>query len=173
MVILGLGSNLGERFDYLGAAVWKLSFLLRGMEVSSIFESSALLPPDATPDMDIPFLNMAVRGETRLAPQALLAEIKNIEQELGRQERCVWAPREIDIDILMMDDLAVATGALTIPHPELLNRDFALMPLAELAPDWRYPVPGPFFQMTPKDIIAAKGYMLGSRLRETEFALHG
>lgn len=173
MVILGLGSNIGERYDYLGAAVWKLSYLLQDMRLSRVLESRALLPPDPEPGTDRPFLNMAVRGICTLPPAVLLDEVKTLEQELGRVARGVWGPREIDIDILAVDGLVYREEGLAIPHPGLLNRDFVLVPLADVAPDWVYPGAGDFAGKTAAQIVAAKGYGLHEGLRETGLTFHG
>jgi len=172
MVILGLGSNIGDREAYLAKAVKKLSVLLTDMRYSRVLESAALLPPDAPPEFNRPYLNMAVAGETDFAPQALLTEIKNIERELGRVERCNWGPREIDIDILAMDDTVLDAPPLFIPHRQLLNRDFVLLPLADVAPDWNYPLQGKYFGETAMEIIAAKKYALGTNLRDTGTIIH-
>ena len=172
MIILGLGSNIGDRLAYLAAAVNKLSSLMQDLKHSRILESEALLPADATPDMNRPFLNMAISGTCTLAPEALLHELKRIEQEVGRIERCKWGPREIDIDILASDDCIFESPKLNIPHKELLNRDFALVSLAELTSSWIYPVRGIFYGKTAAEIMAMKQYSLSDKLRETGLKLH-
>ncbi len=136
MVIIGLGSNVGERGGMLDAALGELGRLLRNMRESQRYETPALLLPNSPPEWDIPFLNMAVAGDCELAPQALLLELKAIEQKMGRKDRGRWAPREIDLDILAMDDLEIREVNLIVPHPELLKRYFALAPLADVAPDF-------------------------------------
>lgn len=166
MVVLGLGSNVGEREAYLAEAVRRLGVLLGAMRVSRVLESRALPAKEPQPGDDRPFLNMAVAGDTALEPQALLASIKAIEAEMGRVYRCVWGPREIDIDILAMDGVILEADKLRIPHPELLNRDFALVPLNDVAPGWLYPV-GEYKGLVPAQIISAKGYGLNADLRET------
>ena len=167
MVILGLGSNIGDRMQYLAAAVRRLSGMLQEMHMSRILESPAMLPPDASADMDRPYLNMAVSGKTDLTPQALLTEVKSLERELGRVQRSVWGPREIDIDILAMDGLVTQSPELTVPHRGILKRDFALLPLSDVAPDWKYPVAGSYYNMPVSEILAAKGYAIGNNLRDT------
>ena len=171
MIILGLGSNIGDRLGYLRAAVRRLSMVVSDMRLSCIVESPAMLPPDAPPDMDHPFLNMAVSGHCKLVPQALFAEVKAIERDLGRVDRFVWGPREIDIDILAMDDLILETSELTIPHPGMLKRDFVMLPLADIAPGWKYPLTGPFYQFSAEKIVAAKGYVFSDKLVNTGFAI--
>lgn len=154
MVVIGLGSNVGARGEMLDLAVGKLAGLLAEMRVSQRLESKALLMPDSPPEWDIPFLNMAVAGECSLSPQALLSELKYIEQKMGRMDRGRWAPREIDLDILAYHDVVLSEAQLTIPHPELLSRHFALAPLAEIAPGWQYPLAGPYYAKTARALLA-------------------
>lgn len=139
MVILGLGSNLGDREAHLKRA---LNRLTRGTDaplgdatLSRVYESPALVPDGAPRDWNLPYLNCAVMGRTRLDPLALLAAIKGVEATLGRADDARWAPRPIDIDILWWPGMERASGDLVIPHPELHRRPFALLPLADLAPD--------------------------------------
>ncbi len=171
MVILGLGSNSGDREAYLRQAIVLLGGLLQAMRVSGVYESKALLLADAPREWDKPFLNMAVVGETTLSLQELLKAIKAIEQKLGRKSLGKWSPREIDIDILAMGDQVVDTPVLQVPHHELLNRDFALLPLAELAPDWIYPLAGKYNGWKALDIAVDKGFDV--RRQQLKFAAHG
>lgn len=136
MIILGLGSNLGKREALLREAIRKINHL-NGVQVKSVsflYESEAMLLPDADPSWNKPFLNCALSITTKLTPHELLKGVKEIESELGRAfkvgER--WAPRPIDIDFLQWDDLQINTPELTIPHIGLLERPFALLPLADL-----------------------------------------
>jgi 2-amino-4-hydroxy-6-hydroxymethyldihydropteridine diphosphokinase len=129
---LELGSNLGDREAYLARALEALSewpdITIR--RTSRVYRSSAwgvLEQPD--------FLNLCVQIDTELDPFDLLQACKMVEVELGRQERARWGPREIDVDILMMDDVDIETPGLTIPHARLSQRRFVLEPLAEIAPD--------------------------------------
>jgi len=139
MVILGLGSSLGDRAIHLKRAVSCLSrgcgAVLHGVRLSRIYESPALTPPGAPGAWDLPYLNCALAGETTLEPRALLQRIKEIERSLGRQDQERWAPRVIDIDILWWDGNEVRSDGLTIPHPEILRRPFVLEPLRDLIPD--------------------------------------
>lgn len=139
-VILGLGSNIGDKRKYLRSAIAELGVFIDNICVSSIYESKALLPKDAPPQWDVPFYNMAVIGTTGLEPNELLNVVKQIEQKLGRSKIGHWSPREIDIDILAIGNLVVDEGNLSIPHKELLKRDFVLAPLAEIAPNWVHPL---------------------------------
>ncbi len=142
MVIIGLGTNLGDRTAQLQRAVRELAAILSPIECSAVYEGKALLPAGAPAHWDMPFLNMALKGETSLTPRALLMEVKAIERRLGRTPQGHWGPREIDIDILAYGDLVLEEDDLIIPHAGLLSRDFALVPLADVAPQWRYPKAG-------------------------------
>lgn len=168
MVLIGLGSNLGERYHYLGAALWKISAFLEDVIASPVYESVALMPPKYTGEPMPPFLNMVVRGNTKLSPAVLLSECKLIEQELGRQDRGFWSSREIDIDILAYDDVIIQHEDLKVPHEHMLNRDFVMVPLNDIAPEWLYPVTGDYYQKTPDEIIQMRGYTLNEGLSLTD-----
>lgn len=136
MIILGLGSNVGDRLGNLESAILKLSSaVLKIKDISSIYESPALLKDGAPPEWNSKFLNMAVSGKTDLSPRQLLGEIKSIEKQVGRQARGVWAPREIDIDILLFGDATINEPDLVVPHPAMAERSFVMMPLSDIAPD--------------------------------------
>jgi 2-amino-4-hydroxy-6-hydroxymethyldihydropteridine diphosphokinase len=166
-VILGLGSNYGDRRAHLLFALLRLTQVLGEVLPSRVYESKAVLPPDAPPEWDLPYLNMAVGGYTHLSPAELLAEIKLIERDLGRQVRGFWGPREIDIDILAYGQVVMETPELTIPHPELLKRDFALLPLVDIDSEWRYPAEGTYKGWKASDIAAAQGFKAGEHLKDT------
>ena len=140
MIILGLGSNKGDRLAYLQKAVDALREWISDLKCSSVYTSKALLTPDAPPEWNKDYFNMAVCGETQLAPHALLAKLKEIEQYTGRMHTGYWGPREIDIDILAYHDVIMNETDLIIPHRFLLERDFALIPLTEIAGNWVHPV---------------------------------
>lgn len=152
LIVLGLGTNQGERSLMLKRAIEALTHILANIQSSSIYESEALLLPGAPPEWNMPFLNMAIKGYSTLEPHALLAEIKAIEQKLGRQDRGRWSPREIDIDILAYGDQTLRSDSLTIPHISLLERAFALQPFAEIHPHWRYPLPGANYGKTAGEL---------------------
>jgi 2-amino-4-hydroxy-6-hydroxymethyldihydropteridine diphosphokinase len=137
-VYIGLGSNLGDREANLFAAVDALRRidLVAVRRCSSIYESAPVGPPQPR------FLNAVVELQSGLPPLRLLGLLKQLEQDLGRQRRKRWGPREIDLDILIWDGQVVAEPALQIPHLELHKRRFCLEPLCELAPELRHPVTG-------------------------------
>ena len=143
MVILGLGSNLGDRLSTLRNACRHIEKIpdLRVKQISPVYISDALLPENAPDEWSIPYLNLALRCETTLEPMALLRELKNIELACGRNLNSVrWGPRDIDIDILAWDDLVIQQDKLNIPHRGLQERPFALWPLSDVAPLWKYPL---------------------------------
>jgi 2-amino-4-hydroxy-6-hydroxymethyldihydropteridine diphosphokinase len=130
---VGLGSNLGDREGTIARAVELLSDAT-GVEVVAVSQLRETEPwgPVEQP----PYLNGAIELETELPPRALLDVLLAVEQALGRDrtgER--WGPRTIDLDLLIYDDVVVDEPGLTVPHPRLHERRFALEPLAELAPD--------------------------------------
>jgi len=103
--------------------------------VSRVYESAPVGFRDQ-PD----FYNIVVRFRTNLAPEELLARVKQIEAEMGRTASFRNAPRVIDIDILSCDDFVLRTPALELPHPRMTERAFVLLPLAEVAMDFVHPI---------------------------------
>lgn len=136
-VYLGLGTNLGDRESNLREALRRLAEHVRIEAVSSVYESEPV-GFRAQPD----FLNLVVRVGTEEEPRALLRMVQEIERAMGRQRSFRNAPRVIDIDILLYDDLNLELPELTIPHPRMLERAFVLKPLAELAPKLVHPRTG-------------------------------
>jgi 2-amino-4-hydroxy-6-hydroxymethyldihydropteridine diphosphokinase/dihydropteroate synthase len=140
MVILGLGSNLNDKLANLRQALSLIKQIngLTVTNVSPVYMSDAMMPDNAPKNWDVPYLNAAIRCDTSLEPAALRDQLKTIEDKIGRSQQERWAPRIIDIDILAWDDLVINSDALTIPHKGLLDRPFALWPLADIAPFWLY-----------------------------------
>jgi 2-amino-4-hydroxy-6-hydroxymethyldihydropteridine diphosphokinase/dihydropteroate synthase len=140
-IYIGLGSNLGDRRRHLQRAVDALAREgIHVVAVSPTVESPALLLPGSPPEWNRPFLNAVVRCSTSLAPEAVLDSAKRIESSFGREAGARWAPRPIDVDILLFGREIISTPRLEIPHPGLTERAFALAPLAALAP--RLTIPG-------------------------------
>ncbi len=142
MVILGLGSNVGDRLANLRKGLNLIRAIPQTSvaQVSPIYISDALLPENAPTHWDNrPYLNAALRCDTKLEPYEFLKIIKNIEIAVGRKPDSDWAPRPLDIDILAWDDLVQYDKLLHIPHEHLLTRPFALWPLADVAPNWIHP----------------------------------
>lgn len=140
MIYISIGSNLGDRINNLRYAEDLLTKrYLQNTRSSIVLETSALLPKKFSTSWNKPFLNMIIAGETNLSPKELLEALKNIEVEMGRPTtREKWAPRIIDLDILLWENLKTNTSTLTIPHPELNNRHFLqhLLSLMEVEP-WK------------------------------------
>lgn len=136
-VVLGLGSNLGDRDENLRRALTAIGACAPIAAVSRVYESE----PVGHRDQD-DFWNLAVRVRTTLEPLELFYRLKRIERDLGRTESFRNAPRLIDIDILTYDALVLHTPELDIPHPRLRERSFVLRPLAELDPEFRHPETG-------------------------------
>ena len=105
--------------------------------VSSLYETDPVGPQD-----QLDFYNAVCRASTSLEPQELLSLVKEIERDVGRAQARRWGPRMIDIDILLYGDKIVTEPDLRIPHQEMANRAFVLVPLAELAADVRHPAQG-------------------------------
>jgi 2-amino-4-hydroxy-6-hydroxymethyldihydropteridine diphosphokinase len=135
LVILGMGSNLGDRLTHLRAALEALKPVYQIERLSSVYETAPQLVTDQPA-----FYNLVCAGRTNLTPQELLRFLKELEARLGRQVRYRYGPREIDLDIVLYGDLVMETDDLTIPHPRLAERAFVLVPLAEIAPDLPHPV---------------------------------
>ena len=137
-VLLGLGSNVGDRERNLAEAVVRLE--ARGVSVSRrsalyLAEPVALLPQGW-------FVNAAVRGGTDLRPEKLLEVCLEVERELGRVRDRHHGPRTLDVDVLLYDDLVCGTPELILPHPRMHERRFVLVPLADVAPEIRHPTLG-------------------------------
>jgi len=133
---VGIGSNLGDREEHLRRAVE----LLAAEDAISVLASSQVRETEPVgPVAQGPFLNGAVQVETELAPRELLERLLAIEERLGRVRRERFGPRTIDLDLLVYEDAVVDEPGLTLPHPLLHERRFALEPLAELAPDLEIP----------------------------------
>jgi 2-amino-4-hydroxy-6-hydroxymethyldihydropteridine diphosphokinase len=128
---IGLGSNVGDRLQFLQRAVKSLSRApgVQLGDVSSVYETAPVGPA-----AQAWFLNAVAAVDTHLSPAALLAQTQGIERALGREVTYRWGPRRIDLDILLYGDMQVHTATLTIPHAELRQRAFVMIPLLELDP---------------------------------------
>jgi 2-amino-4-hydroxy-6-hydroxymethyldihydropteridine diphosphokinase len=135
-VLIGIGSNLGSREKTCLRALCLVSERAGVLKKQSLMHETR---PWGVEDQPA-FINMAAEIETEAEPRRLLKILKQIEEELGREETYRWGPRTIDLDILFYDDLVLDTPDLTVPHPLLHEREFVLLPLAEIAPDKVHPV---------------------------------
>ncbi|MBI1868703.1 MAG: 2-amino-4-hydroxy-6-hydroxymethyldihydropteridine diphosphokinase [Methylocystis sp.] len=128
----GLGSNIGDKPGNIRAA-------LRLIEERGVAQLDAVSQIYRTPPWGLKeqgdFANACALGETRLSPYELLAAVKKIEADMGREPTRRWGPRLIDVDILFLGDHTLDDPELTLPHKELFSRGFVLVPLAEIGPD--------------------------------------
>ena len=141
---VALGSNLGDREENLRNALKHLEENgVRVVKVSTFIETE---PYGVT---DQPgFVNAVCQVETELEPLELLRLLLKIELEMGRVRIRRWGERNIDLDLLLYEDACVVSEELTLPHPDMQNRDFVLLPLAEIAGEVVHPV----FQKTIKEL---------------------
>ncbi len=136
-VFLGLGSNVGGRVEFLGAAIRALSDIPMTVvqAVSRVYVTEPVGPVEQND-----FLNIAVSINTDQEPLELYEHVKEIETRIGRRESERWGPREIDIDILLIGHQIISGNRLTVPHPQLEQRNFVLYPLADIAAAIIHPV---------------------------------
>lgn len=129
-VYIALGSNLSTPVMQLNSAITALSNLpdTKIEKVSSFYQSKPLGPQDQ-PD----YVNAVVCIKTMLSPLALLEQLQNIENNQGRVRLRRWGERTLDLDILLYDDLVLNSERLTIPHYDMQNREFVIIPLYEIA----------------------------------------
>ena len=133
---VALGSNLGDREENLRSALKNLEANgVRVIKVSTFIETE---PYGVT---DQPgFVNAVCQVETELEPLKLLRLLLKIELEMGRVRLRRWGERNIDLDLLLYEDACVVSEELTLPHPDMQNRDFVLLPLAEIAGEVVHPI---------------------------------
>ena len=137
-VCIGLGANLGDRESNLRSALRAIEDVARISVVSSLFETDAVTPDGGEGP---PYYNAACRIETELEPLPLMRFLQSVERQIGRSPKARrWAPRLIDLDLLLYGSDIVETDDLTVPHPRMAERPFVLVPLAEIAADIVHPV---------------------------------
>ena len=131
-----IGGNMGNRFNNLQQAIELISAKCGTVtNQSSIYETAAWGLTDQ-PD----FLNQVLILQTKLEPDNLMRQLLLIEEKMGRKRTIKMGPRIIDLDILLIDDIIMDSELLVLPHPALPKRKFALLPLAEVAPELFHPV---------------------------------
>ncbi len=124
-----LGSNQGDRLSNLNNAIEHITHLIgKVIKKSSIYETE----PWGLEDQDH-FLNMVISIESIKNPYQVLEQLKHIESQAGPAKKMTWGPRLLDIDILYCDDLIIESAQLNIPHKQIYNRNFTLIPLIEIA----------------------------------------
>ena len=145
---VALGSNMGDRQGYLDGAVQAIKEdpCIRIKKVSTYYVTA---PYGGVEQED--FLNAAMELETLYTPEELLDVLHTVEQAAKRERLVHWGPRTLDLDILFYDDLVQDDSVLTLPHPDMQNRDFVLKPMAELAPHFVHPV----FHQTMQQLLDA------------------
>ena len=126
-VFLALGSNMGDRWSFLREAVAALPDVVA---VSPVYETDPVGPPGQDR-----YLNAVVELDTGRSPRDLLGIAHRLESAAGRVRVERWGPRTLDVDVLWMDGITVEEPDLQVPHPRMYERDFVLIPLADLAPD--------------------------------------
>jgi 2-amino-4-hydroxy-6-hydroxymethyldihydropteridine diphosphokinase len=136
-VYLSLGSNLGDRLQYLKKAIRKIkeSDKISIKKISSVYETEPVVCENQPQ-----FLNLVLEAQTSLAPLPLLERLLSIEKEMGRKREEKWGPRNVDVDILLYADQIVKSDRLAIPHPRMHQRKFVLVPLAQIAPQTLHPL---------------------------------
>lgn len=135
---VGIGSNLGDRLDFMRRAIDGLE--QHGIVVadrSSVYESPGI-GFEEQPD----YLNAVISVQTDLSPSELLETMLGVEKRLGRTRKKKWGPRTIDLDLLLYGDLIISEPGLVVPHQHMLERGFVLLPLCEINPQLRHPVQG-------------------------------
>ena len=134
-IYLSLGSNIGNRKNNLEKALTELSKNnIRKIKISSFYETEPVGPKQRN------FYNVAGKFKTTLTSQDLLKTVKQVESKLGRTKTYHWGPRVIDIDILFYGKQIIKTKNLIIPHKEIKNRAFVLVPMKEIAPNFVHPI---------------------------------
>lgn len=129
IVYIALGSNMGERYNYLLEAIEMLEkhLHIEVEDVSSVYETD----PVGYTDQD-KFLNLVIKISTILSPQELLKVTQKTENELGRKRGIRWGPRTIDLDILLYNHENIEAENLIVPHPRMFERAFVIVPLLEI-----------------------------------------
>lgn len=138
--LLSLGSNMGNRAENLAMARKELKRNFGEIiSASDVYET----PPWGF-DTDQPFFNQVVYLQSAIDPKAFLGLVLQIERRLGRERKkeIGYASRNIDIDILLVDEQIIRNRQLTVPHPEMHNRRFVLRPAMDIVPNWKHPVLG-------------------------------
>ena len=138
--LIAMGSNLGDRLGHLHAGLRSLAAhpAIRLDAVSGLYETA----PVGGPLAQGPYLNAAARITTDLAPESLLEALHRVEAERERQRSARWGPRTLDLDILIHGEVVSDDPIVTLPHPRMHERRFAMVPACDLAPDLTHPREG-------------------------------
>ena len=136
-VILSIGSNLGNRIEFLKSSIKNIR-LLANTTIANISDVYETEPIGVSKQGN--YLNCIVYLKTDLSPYDLLTEINGIEKMYKRERMIKWGPRTLDIDIIDYDNKTVNTKQLTLPHPRMHKRRFVLLPMTEINPDYIHPI---------------------------------
>ncbi len=159
-----LGVNLGDRIATLAEAKKRI-----GQRIGSVVKASSLYETQPWGKPDQPeFINQALEVATNLPPLAVLKAILEIEQQLGRTRQEKWDARTIDIDMLFYENRILNTSDLTLPHPQLHERNFALVPMLEIAPNKQHPI----FKKTIEELYEASADELEVVMLDSEETVH-
>ena len=135
-VFLSLGGNLGNTQE-----IFEACYPLIENKVGAILQQSSLYRTAAWGLQDqADFVNQVLLVKTELIPEAILVAIQAIEKDFGRERKVTWGPRTLDLDILFVDQQIIQTAILQVPHPYIQNRKFILIPMHEIAADYKHPV---------------------------------
>ncbi len=149
-IVLSLGSNEGDKEANINKALELLD--LKNPKVSEGFHNKALLPKNAPKEWDMEFINICISAETDKTAQETLQQIHKIEDKLERNRtRGIWSPRTVDIDIIYYGNEIIKEAHLQVPHKLMHKRDFVLIPLQEIEPDFIHPI----FKLTTKELLAS------------------
>ena len=167
-VAIALGSNLGDRQANVAGALQRIRAFVDIDRISSAYRTAPVGYADQ-PE----FLNLACTGVTALSPRELRDALRDVERRIGRRAAVPMGPRAIDLDLLLFDGLSFSDEELTIPHPGLQSRAFVLIPLAEIAPNWRDPSSGATIRelaarVDPAGVIRSDGGLLPRIRRDVQ-----
>jgi len=145
-VVLALGSNLGDKKAFLIQAIGEIH-----NHLGFVVQASAVYETPSWGFESFPFYNMCILIHTHFDAGFLLSKLKEIEKKLGRTQKTVenYAARTVDIDLIYFNDAVINTDELVLPHPQMQNRSFVLVPLNDLIFDWKHPI----FQKTTKELL--------------------
>lgn len=148
-VLLALGANLDAPLQRLRDAAAELAGALSGVTVSAVYRT----PPEGGADQP-DYLNAVIRGRSTLSPREILGLARSLEERAGRTRPYRGAPRTLDVDVLFVGDTVMEDAELELPHPRWDARDFVVVPLLDVAPEWRDPRSG----RSVREVAGAAGW---------------